>query len=52
MLAAGQTVKEIAAALGLSGKTVSTYRARVLEKLRLKGTVDLARYAIEHNLVP
>lgn len=51
MLAAGQTVKEIAATLHLSGKTVSTYRARVLEKLKLKSTVELARYALKHGLV-
>lgn len=50
-LAAGHSVKEISATLGLSSKTVSTYRARVLEKLNLRTTVDLARYAIEHGLV-
>lgn len=51
MLAAGKSVKEIGVTLNLSGKTVSTYRARVLEKLQLKSTVDLARYALEHRLV-
>lgn len=51
MLAAGKAVKEIAATLGLSGKTISTYRARVLEKLGLSSTVELARYAITHGLV-
>jgi two-component system invasion response regulator UvrY len=51
LLAAGRSVKEIAGALCLSGKTVSTYRARILEKLDLKTNVDLARYAIEHGLV-
>jgi two-component system invasion response regulator UvrY len=51
LLAAGRSVKEIGASLGLSGKTVSTYRARVLEKLQLKSTVDLARYALQHGLV-
>lgn len=51
LLAAGKSVKEIGSTLGLSGKTISTYRARVLEKLQLKSTVDLARYALEHNLV-
>jgi two-component system, NarL family, invasion response regulator UvrY len=50
-LAAGDSVKEISATLGLSSKTVSTYRARVLEKLNLRTTVDLARYAMEHGLV-
>jgi DNA-binding NarL/FixJ family response regulator len=49
-LAAGHSVKEIAAELSLSAKTVSTYRARVLEKLGLRTNVDLARYALEHRL--
>ena len=51
LLAAGKAVKEIAAELSLSAKTVSTYRTRVLEKLGLKSTVDLARYALQHGLV-
>lgn len=51
LLAAGRAVKEIAAMLGLSSKTVSTYRARVLEKLQLKTTVDLAHYAMKHGLI-
>jgi len=51
LLAAGKAVKEIATTLGLSSKTVSTYRARVLEKLQLKSTVDLARYAMTHRLI-
>jgi len=50
-LATGHSVKEISSSLGLSSKTVSTYRARVLEKLKLRTTVDLARYAMEHGLV-
>lgn len=51
LLASGKSVKEIGGMLNLSGKTVSTYRARILEKLQLKSTVDLARYAMEHGLV-
>ena len=51
LLAEGKPVKEIAGALCLSPKTVSTYRARVLEKLHLNSTVDLARYALEHQLI-
>ncbi len=51
LLAAGKAVKEIAAELSLSAKTVSTYRARVLEKLGLRSTVELARYALRHGLV-
>jgi len=49
-LAAGQTVGAIAADLALSPKTVSTYRSRILEKLRLETTADLIRYALEHDL--
>jgi DNA-binding NarL/FixJ family response regulator len=49
-LAAGQTVKEIAYDLGLSSKTVHTFRARVLKKLDLRTTADLVRYAIQNGL--
>lgn len=51
LLAGGKLVKEIAAALELSPKTVSTYRSRILEKLDLETTAELVRYAIEHNLL-
>ena len=37
--------------LHLSVKTVSTHKTRVLEKLNLKSTADLVRYAMEHRLV-
>ena len=49
-LGSGGTVTDIAEALTLSVKTVSTYRGRLLEKLRLRTTADLIRYAIEHKL--
>jgi DNA-binding CsgD family transcriptional regulator len=49
LLAAGKSYKETAAALSVSPKTVSTYRARVLRKLRLRTTADLIRYAVEHE---
>jgi two-component system invasion response regulator UvrY len=49
-VAAGQRTGEIAAESNLSGKTVSTYKRRVLNKLNLKSTADLVRYAI-HNKV-
>lgn len=49
-IAAGDSVKAIGARLGLSPKTVSTYRARILEKLGLKTNADLVRYALEHRL--
>lgn len=50
LLAAGNTVKEIAETMSLSAKTVSTYRTRILVKLRLKTTSELIRYAIRHRL--
>ena len=49
-LGSGSTVSDIAEELSLSVKTVSTYRTRLLEKLRLRTTADLIRYAIEHRL--
>jgi DNA-binding NarL/FixJ family response regulator len=50
LLGKGRSVKEIAAFLKLSSKTVSTYRTRLLEKLGLKTTADLIRYAVEHDV--
>jgi two-component system, NarL family, invasion response regulator UvrY len=50
MLGSGRSVKRIAATLSLSPKTVSTYRTRMLEKLRLRTTADLIRYALQHGL--
>jgi two-component system invasion response regulator UvrY len=50
MIAAGKTIKEIAAELSLSEKTVATYRSRVSEKMGLATNVDLTRYAIQHHL--
>lgn len=50
LLGQGKTVSAIAADLALSVKTISTYRGRLLEKLRLHTTADLVRYAIEHQL--
>jgi len=51
MIAEGKTPREIAVTLSISDKTVGTYRARTLEKLKLDTTADLIRYAIEHRLV-
>ena len=51
MIASGKAVKEIARELLLSPKTVSTYRSRVLEKLRVRGTAELTRYVIENRLL-
>jgi two-component system invasion response regulator UvrY len=51
MLGSGKTVSEIAAALSLSVKTVSTYRIRLLDKLQMRSNAELMRYAIENRLV-
>ena len=50
-LAAGMTVQQIADELMLSPKTISTYRARVLEKLELKTNAELIHYSIHNELV-
>lgn len=50
LMAQGETVQHIAQTLCLSGNTVSTYRARVFEKLELKNLVDLVNYTKLHGL--
>ena len=52
LLGQGLSVSGIARNLALSVKTISTYRARALEKLHLNTTADLIRYAVEHLLLP
>jgi two-component system invasion response regulator UvrY len=51
MIASGLTVSQVAARLALSVKTVSTYRARVLEKMNMKTTAELMHYGIQNGLV-
>lgn len=51
LVASGKTIKEIAAELALSEKTVGTYRTRLAEKLGLSSNVELTRYALKHKLV-
>ncbi|HSC97980.1 MAG TPA: response regulator transcription factor [Casimicrobiaceae bacterium] len=51
-LGAGHTVKDVASDLGLSPKTVSTYRTRLMEKLAVSSNADLVRYASQHGLIP
>ena len=51
LIASGKTVTEIAGELSLSPKTISTYRARVLEKLGVKNNAEITRYAIRNGLV-
>lgn len=50
-LASGASLTEVALGLALSLSTVSTYRARVLEKMHLRTNTDLVRYALEHKLI-
>lgn len=50
-LGSGMMVKDVAAQLGLSAKTVSTYRTRLLEKMGLKTKQDLVRYVVTHDLL-
>jgi DNA-binding NarL/FixJ family response regulator len=50
LLGAGNSVGDIARGLSLSPKTVSTYRTRILAKLKVKGTAGLIRYAVEQDL--
>lgn len=51
LLAAGSSVSEIAQKLNLSVNTISTYRARIFEKLELRTLVELVTYAARHRLV-
>lgn len=51
LLVSGQSLSDIASELFLSIKTVSTYRTRVLEKMKMKSNVELAFYAMRHGLV-
>ena len=50
LIASGKTVNEIAKLLCLSEKTISTYRLRTLEKMRMKNNSELMHYAIQHGL--
>ena len=49
--AEGMRVGDIATSLGLSPKTVSTYRRRILEKMNMDSTAEMIRYAHENRLV-
>ncbi len=51
MMARGKTIREIAAELSLSAKTVATYRTRIFRTLQVKRAAELIRYAIEKGLV-
>lgn len=51
LLASGKTIGEISEVLALSVKTVSTYRARILEKMSLENNAQLTHYAFKHKLI-
>ena len=51
LIAEGKTNKEIAEALAIGVRTVESHRASLLEKLRIKGTAELVKYALENGFV-
>lgn len=51
LIASGKATRDIAAELGLSISTVSTYRYRIFEKLKVSTNAELTRYAIENRLI-
>ncbi len=51
LIASGKNVTDIAAEMALSSKTVSVYRTRLLQKLKLRHNAELTHYAMRHNLV-
>ena len=51
LIASGKTLSEIAELLSLSDKTISTYRARILEKMGMKTSAEITHYAFQNKLV-
>jgi two-component system, NarL family, invasion response regulator UvrY len=51
LIASGVSLTEIGARLHLSAKTVSTYRARVMDKMQMRSNAELTRYAVAHSLI-
>ncbi|WP_085314248.1 response regulator [Derxia lacustris] len=51
LIASGKRLSEVAEALSLSPKTVSVYRARILEKMKLGSNAEITHYALKHGLV-
>jgi two-component system invasion response regulator UvrY len=51
MIGSGKTMQEIGKELFLSVRTVSTYRARILEKMNMNTNAEIIRYAVDHNLI-
>jgi DNA-binding NarL/FixJ family response regulator len=52
LIASGQSLVQIADTLNLSPKTITTYRARILEKIGVSSNAELGRYALESGLLP
>lgn len=50
LIASGKTVKEMAVELSLSGNTISTYRTRILEKMKMRTNAELTHYTISNKL--
>jgi DNA-binding NarL/FixJ family response regulator len=50
-LVGGRSITEIAEGLHVSVKTISTHKARILEKMGMASTAELVRYAVEHRLL-
>jgi two-component system, NarL family, uhpT operon response regulator UhpA len=51
LLAMGKHNNDISQQLFISDKTVSTYKTRIMEKMKLSNMADLVRYAVEHNII-
>jgi len=51
LIAQGKAVRDIAEVLSISANTVSSYRSRILEKMRMKTNAEIIRYAVENNLL-
>jgi DNA-binding NarL/FixJ family response regulator len=51
LIASGKTISDIAGQLSLSPTTISTYRSRIMEKMKMKANTELARYALENRLI-
>lgn len=51
LIASGKTVSQIAADLSLSVKTISMYRSRLLQKMRMQNNAEITYYALKHQLV-
>ncbi len=51
LIVKGKSIKEISHQLSLARPTISTYRTRILQKMKMKSNAELGRYAAKHNLI-